>query len=161
MIKERSVKKMIIKYTNNVDETMDLGYKLGKLCSKRTVFALTGDLGAGKTHFSKGFARGLGIVSPITSPTFTLIHEYQEGRFPFYHFDMYRVNDLHEVLDLGFEEYLYGEGICLIEWADLIEPLLPDNFVQVKIEKVENYPTKRKITFKVFGEPINFMEDMR
>lgn len=151
----------MITYTNNVDETMELGFHLGKSCPAGTVFALTGDLGTGKTHFSKGFARGLGITSPITSPTFTLIHEYQEGRLPFYHFDVYRVNSIDEVLDLGFEEYIYGQGISLIEWADLIEPLLPDDFIQVKIEKVDGNLTKRKITLKAFGKPAKFLEELK
>ncbi len=151
---------IMIIYTNSVEETMALGFRLGKVCPLGTVFALTGDLGTGKTHFTKGFAQGLGIKSTITSPTFTLIHEYQEGRLPFYHFDVYRVNNLNEVLDLGFEEYIYGQGITLIEWADLIEPLLPDDFIQVKIEKVQGSITQRKITLKSFGKPTEFMEEL-
>lgn len=150
----------MIKFTNSVEETMDLAFRLGKVCPKNTVLCLTGDLGAGKTHFTKGFAKGLGINSTITSPTFTLIHEYQEGRVPFYHFDVYRVHDLDEVLDLGFEEYIYSNGISLIEWADLIEPLLPEDFIQIKIEKIENELTKRKITFKSFGKPAKFLEEL-
>ncbi len=157
---KRAVIIMII-YTNSVEETMDFGFQLGKVCPRGTVFALTGDLGTGKTHFSKGFARGLGISSTITSPTFTLIHEYQEGRVPFYHFDVYRVNNIDEVLDLGFEEYIYGQGVTLIEWADLIEPLLPDNFIQIKIEKLAESTTKRKITVKSFGAPSAFMEELK
>ena len=158
---KKSLEINMIKYTNTVEETMELGFKLGKVCPKNKVLCLTGDLGTGKTHFTKGFAKGLGIEATITSPTFTLIHEYQEGRLPFYHFDVYRVNDLEEVLDLGFDEYIYGEGITLIEWADLIEPLLPDDFIQIKIEKVEGNLTKRKITFNPFGKSATFLEEIQ
>ncbi len=150
---------MIIRFTESVEETMNLGRKLGSIIEKGSTVCLTGDLGTGKTHFAKGFAEGLGIEDNITSPTFTIVNEYYEGRLPFYHFDVYRVNDVEEILQVGFEEYVYGQGVTLIEWADMIETILPDELIHVKIEKTER-PDERKITIRSFGKEYDFLEEL-
>lgn len=145
--------------TNSVEETMEIGRKIGRKVTRGVTICLTGDLGTGKTHFAKGFAEGLGIEGNITSPTFTIVNEYHEGRMPFYHFDVYRVHDTDEILQVGFEEYVYGQGVTLIEWADMIEPILPDEFIHVKIEKTQN-DNERKITLKSFGRDYDFLEEL-
>ena len=106
-------------------ETRELGEKLGRLAAPGSIYTLTGDLGTGKTVFTQGFARGLGITEHVNSPTFTIVQEYDGGRLPFYHFDVYRIGDIEEMDEIGYEDYFYGEGVCLIEWAELIEELLP------------------------------------
>ncbi len=116
-------------------DTLLLGNKLAADTKPGQIFLLHGDLGVGKTVFTKGFAEGLGIEEPITSPTFTLIQEYEGGRLPFYHFDVYRIGDVEEMYDLGYEDYFFGDGVCLIEWASLIRELLPENCVSITIEK--------------------------
>ncbi|MBP9920988.1 tRNA (adenosine(37)-N6)-threonylcarbamoyltransferase complex ATPase subunit type 1 TsaE [Proteiniclasticum ruminis] len=146
-----------IKKSSSVRETMELGRKLGESLEIGTTVCLTGDLGTGKTHFAKGLAEGLGVKENITSPTFTIVNEYHSGRVPLYHFDVYRVHDPEEVLQVGFEEYIYGNGIALIEWADLIESILPDQFLQVKIEKTD-VEDERKITFHEVGRDFPFLE---
>lgn len=145
--------------TTSVEETMDLGRKLGTVVQKGTTLCLTGDLGTGKTHFAKGFAEGLGITETITSPTFTIVNEYHSGRLPLYHFDVYRIHDAEEILQVGFEEYVYGQGVTLIEWADMIESILPDAFLQVKIEKTPE-ENQRKITLYSYGQAHPFLEDL-
>ncbi len=145
--------------TVSVEETMEIGRKIGKKIGQGMTICLTGDLGTGKTHFAKGLAEGLGITDNITSPTFTIVNEYHEGRIPFYHLDVYRVNDIDEILQVGFEEYVYGQGVTLIEWADMIEPILPDEFIHVKIEKTQN-ENERKITLKSFGRDYDFLEEL-
>ncbi len=122
---------MIIK---NEMETAAFGMDLGRRVCPGTVIALTGDLGAGKTTLTKAIAQGLGIADMITSPTFTLVKEYGSGRLPLYHFDVYRIGDVDEMYELGYEEYFYGNGVCVVEWADLIEELLPENAVRIQIE---------------------------
>jgi tRNA threonylcarbamoyladenosine biosynthesis protein TsaE len=146
-------------WTDSVEETMEIGRKLGELVESGTTICLTGDLGTGKTHFTKGFAKGLGITDNITSPTFTLINEYADGRLPFYHFDVYRVHDPEEILDIGYEEYVYGKGVTLIEWADLIEAILPDAFIHVKIEKTDR-EDQRKITIRPHGKEYAFLKEI-
>lgn len=116
-------------------ETYQLGYDLGRKADKKDVFCLLGDLGVGKTVFTQGFAEGLQIEEPICSPTFTIVQEYQSGRIPFYHFDVYRIADVEEMEEIGYEDYFYGEGVCLIEWANLIEEILPTELTVIKIEK--------------------------
>ena len=125
---------MIIE-SNNEKETYNLGYRFGKHAKAGQVFTLTGDLGVGKTVFTKGLAAGLGIIEPVSSPTFTIVQVYEEGRLPFYHFDVYRIGDAEEMDEIGFEDYIYSGGVSLIEWADLIEELLPKHYTEVKIEK--------------------------
>lgn len=116
-------------------ETFALGKKIGEKAIAGQVYTLTGDLGVGKTVFTQGLARGLGIEEPVNSPTFTIVQVYEEGRLPFYHFDVYRIGDIEEMEEIGYEDYFYGEGVCLIEWANLIEELLPDQVISITIEK--------------------------
>ena len=117
------------------EETRKIGYELGEKAAKGEIYCLQGDLGVGKTVFTKGFAQGLNITEHITSPTFTIVNEYHSGRIPFYHFDVYRIRDVEEMFEIGYEEYFYGHGVCLIEWAELITDILPDDVKWIKIEK--------------------------
>ena len=116
-------------------DTFRIGKQLGETAKPGDIFLLEGDLGVGKTVFSYVFAAGLGITEPVTSPTFTILQEYEEGRIPLYHFDVYRIADPEEMYELGYEGYFFGEGVCLIEWASLIEELLPANCRTIRIEK--------------------------
>ncbi len=116
-------------------DTFDIARQMGEKASSGDIYLLEGDLGVGKTVFAKGFACGLGISEPITSPTFTIIQEYEDGRIPFYHFDAYRIADVEEMYELGYEGYFFGQGVCLIEWASLIQEILPEDCHTVKIEK--------------------------
>src|SRR4029079_6559032 len=113
--------------SHSPDETYAVGAECARDASRGDVFALTGELGAGKTQFVKGFVAGIGSDDEVTSPTFTLIHEYSDGRLPVYHFDFYRLDSADAVLRLGFDEYADGDGVCLIEWADRFPKLLPKN----------------------------------
>jgi tRNA threonylcarbamoyladenosine biosynthesis protein TsaE len=117
------------------EETFALGKKIGELAKPGMVISLIGDLGVGKTVFTQGLAKGLGIEEPINSPTFTIVQVYEEGRLPLYHFDVYRIGDVEEMDEIGYEDYFYGEGVCLIEWANLIEEILPENMIHITIEK--------------------------
>ena len=121
--------------TNAPEETFTLAKQLGEAAEPGMVFTLTGDLGVGKTVFAQGLAEGLGITEPINSPTFTIIQVYDEGRLPFYHFDVYRIGDVEEMDEIGYEDYFYGEGICLIEWSERIREILPEHPIQITIEK--------------------------
>lgn len=112
----------------------DFGKKLADQLQAGDIIALCGDLGTGKTTLTKAIAQGLGIKSLITSPTFTIVQEYEEGRLPLYHFDVYRISDVEEMYELGYEEYFYGQGVCIIEWADLIAELIPKNAIVIHIE---------------------------
>ena len=125
---------MIIE-TNSPEETFALGQKLGEQAKAGQIYTLNGDLGVGKTVFTQGIARGLGITEAVSSPTFTIVQVYEEGRMPFYHFDVYRIGDVEEMDEIGYEDYVYGEGVSLIEWANLIEEILPEHFTEIKIEK--------------------------
>lgn len=116
-------------------DTAKIGETLAREAKPGEIYLLEGDLGVGKTVFAKGFALGLGITEPITSPTFTIIQEYEQGRLPFYHFDVYRIADEEEMFELGYESYFFGQGVCLIEWASLIQGLLPDECRTIRIEK--------------------------
>lgn len=116
-------------------DTFELGKRLGEQAEAGAVFTLIGDLGTGKTVFTKGLAEGLGIGETISSPTFTIVQVYEEGRLPFYHFDVYRIGDVEEMDEIGFEDYVYGEGVSLIEWADLIREILPSHYTEIRIEK--------------------------
>jgi len=119
---------------NNLEETNKIGIKIGKLLSSGDILCLNGDLGAGKTTMTKSIGIGLGVDEYITSPTFALINEYS-GRIPVYHFDVYRLENAHELYDLGFDEYFYGNGVCIIEWADKIERMIPNERIVIDIEK--------------------------
>ena len=135
--------------TNSAKETHELGKRIGSNAKKGQIYTLEGDLGVGKTVFTQGVADGLGIKEPISSPTFTIIQEYQEGRLPFYHFYDYRIGDVEEMEESGYDDYFLGDGICLIEWANLIEEILPENVITVKIEKdLEKGFDYRKITIE-------------
>ena len=121
--------------TRSPEETYALGEKIGKAAQPGQIYTLTGDLGVGKTVFTQGVAAGLGITEPVSSPTFTIVQVYEDGRLPFYHFDVYRIGDVEEMDEIGYEDYVYGEGVSLIEWANLIEEILPEHFTEIKIEK--------------------------
>ena len=117
------------------EETYELGKKMGEEAVPGQVICLNGDLGVGKTVFTQGFAAGLGIEGPVNSPTFTIVQQYGEGRLPLYHFDVYRIGDISEMDEIGYEDCFYGSGVSLIEWANLIEEILPEHFTEIKIEK--------------------------
>lgn len=143
---------MIIE-TRTTEETFALGEKVGRCARPGQIYTLTGDLGVGKTVFTQGVAAGLDITEPISSPTFTIIQVYEGGRLPFYHFDVYRIGDLEEMEEIGYDDYFFGQGICLIEWAELIEEILPEKRIEVTIEKdLEKGFEYRKITIEERGE---------
>ena len=116
-------------------ETYALGEKIGREALPGQVYTLNGDLGVGKTVFTQGVAAGLGIQEPVNSPTFTIVQVYEEGRMPFYHFDVYRIGDVEEMEEIGYQDYFYGVGLCMIEWAQLIEEIIPENARHITIEK--------------------------
>ena len=131
------------------EQTFQIGDRLGQKAKPGQVYTLTGDLGVGKTVFTQGFAKGLGIEEPVCSPTFTIVQEYGEGRLPFYHFDVYRIGDVEEMDEVGYEDYIMGQGVSLIEWAGLIEEILPENRTEVIIEKdLEQGFEYRRITIE-------------
>lgn len=117
------------------EDTFALGEKIGREAKSGQVYTLTGELGAGKTVFTQGLAKGLGIDEPVNSPTFTIAQEYEGGRLPLYHLDVYRIGDVEEMEEIGYEDYFYGGGLCIIEWADLIEEILPEKYSRIIIEK--------------------------
>ena len=117
------------------EDTFSFGEELGKKVVPGEIYALCGDLGVGKTVFTQGLAAGLGITEPVNSPTFTIVQMYEDGRLPFYHFDVYRIGDIEEMEEIGYEDCFYGEGVCLIEWAELIRDILPEQCVEVTITK--------------------------
>ncbi|MCI9547493.1 MAG: tRNA (adenosine(37)-N6)-threonylcarbamoyltransferase complex ATPase subunit type 1 TsaE [Lachnospiraceae bacterium] len=121
--------------TGSAQETYALGEKLGESALPGQVYALNGGLGVGKTVFSQGLAAGLGVGGPVCSPTFTILQVYEDGRLPFYHFDVYRISDVEEMEEIGYQDCFYGKGVCLVEWADLIKEILPEGTIYVSIEK--------------------------
>ena len=129
------------------EDTFEIGRKIGENVQKGEVIALKGDLGVGKTVFTKGFAAGLGIKEHINSPTFTIMQSYDEGRLPLYHFDVYRIGDIEEMDEIGYEDCFYGDGVCLVEWAGLIKEIMPEDTTVINIEKdLEKGFDYRKIT---------------
>ena len=139
--------------THDPEETFEVGRTIGMNAKPGQIYTLTGDLGVGKTVFTQGVAAGLGITEPVNSPTFTIIQEYEDGRLPFYHFDVYRIADLEEMEEIGYDDYFFGQGICLIEWAELIEEILPEKRIEVTIEKdLDKGFDYRKITIEERGE---------
>lgn len=135
--------------SSSEQETFVLGEKIGKEAVPGSVYALLGDLGVGKTVFTKGFAKGLGISEHVSSSTFTILQVYDEGRLPLYHFDVYRIGDPEEMEEIGYEDYFFGDGVCLVEWANLIEELMPEQTTWIRIEKnLEKGFEFRKITIK-------------
>lgn len=138
--------------TRSPEETFRVGKELGKSAQAGQVFTLTGELGVGKTVFTQGLAKGLGIEEPVNSPTFTIVQVYDEGRLPFYHFDVYRIGDVEEMDEVGFEDYVMGDGVSLIEWANLIEEILPEKRTEILIEKdLEQGFDYRKLTITQIG----------
>ena len=136
----------------SAEDTLALGKQLGQQAQPGEVYTLVGDLGVGKTVLTQGIAQGLGITEAICSPTFTIVQVYEEGRMPFYHFDVYRIGDVEEMDEIGYEDYFYGEGLTMIEWANLIEEILPPNRKEITIEKdLEKGFDFRKITIKEIG----------
>ena len=121
--------------TYSPEETFEAGRRMGEKAKAGEVYCLNGDLGGGKTVFTQGFARGLGIQGTVNSPTFTILQQYDEGRLPLYHFDVYRIGDISEMDEIGYEDCFYGEGVCLIEWSTLIEEILPEHATEIRIEK--------------------------
>lgn len=147
MQKQERNRIMKIIETYSPEETFQAGKRLGEQAGKGQVYCLDGDLGVGKTVFTQGFAKGLGIQSDVNSPTFTIIQQYEEGRLPLYHFDVYRIGDISEMDEIGYEDCFYGEGVCLIEWASLVEEIIPETAIEIRIEKeLEKGFDYRKIT---------------
>ena len=139
--------------TNSEKETRELGFRLAREARPGNVYTLTGDLGVGKTVFTKGFAEGLGITEPVSSPTFTIVQQYDSGRLPFYHFDAYRIGDVEEMDEVGYEDCFYGEGVTMIEWAQLVQEILPSHRIKILIEKdLEQGFDYRRITIEEVGE---------
>ena len=125
----------VILDSESPEDTYTIGKYLGEYSAPGQVYTMIGDLGVGKTVFTQGFAAGLGIQEPVNSPTFTIVQVYEEGRLPFYHFDVYRIGDIEEMDEIGYEDYFFGDGVCLIEWAELIEELLPAGCKKIVITK--------------------------
>ena len=121
--------------TRSPEETFALGEKIGRTALPGQIYTLTGDLGVGKTVLTQGVAAGLGIREAVSSPTFTIVQVYEEVRLPFYHFDVYRIGDIEEMEEIGYDDYFFGNGVCLIEWAELIADILPEEHISIKIEK--------------------------
>jgi len=146
----------------SVDETTQLGIQLGNLLNPGDIICLTGDLGTGKTHITKGIAKGLGINDTITSPTFTIVNEYESGRLKLNHFDVYRVSDPDEIYAIGFDDYIFSDAVSIIEWANYIEEILPKDLLHIKIEKDfplgEDY---RKITLTPYGERYDYIKELK
>jgi tRNA threonylcarbamoyladenosine biosynthesis protein TsaE len=131
------------------EETFLLGKKIAEQAKPGQIYTLNGDLGVGKTVFTQGVAAGLGITEAVSSPTFTIVQTYEEGRLPFYHFDVYRIGDIEEMEEIGYDDYFFGDGICLIEWAELIEEIIPEGHISITIEKdLQKGFDYRKITIE-------------
>lgn len=146
----------------NVADTTKLGIELGKLLNAGDIICLTGDLGVGKTHITKGIAQGLGIPDTITSPTFTIVNEYDSGRLKLNHFDVYRVNDPDEIYAIGFDDYIFSDAVSIIEWANYIEEILPDDLLHINIKKDltkdEDY---RKIILTPYGGRYDYIKELK
>ncbi len=147
---------------NSVEQTFNIGKQIGALVNPGDIICLTGDLGTGKTHISKGIALGLGIKEHITSPTVNIVNEYSSGRLGLNHFDVYRVNDPDEIYAIGFDEYIFSDKVSIIEWANYIEEIIPSEYLYINIkktpEKGENF---RKITIEAFGNRYNYLKEIK
>lgn len=147
---------------NSIEETTALGLSLGKMLNSGDIICLTGDLGTGKTHITKGIAQGLCIDEYITSPTFTIVNEYDSGRLKLYHFDVYRISDPDEIYAIGFDDYIFSDAVSIIEWANYIEEILPKEYIHILIEKDlskgENF---RKITINAYGNKYNYIKELK
>ena len=147
---------------NSVEQTTQLGINLGRLLNAGDIVCLTGDLGTGKTHITKGIARGLNIDDNITSPTFTIVNEYDSGRLKLNHFDVYRVSDPDEVYAIGFDDYIFSDAVSVIEWANYIEEILPEDLLHIKIEKdLSKGDDYRKITITPYGERYDYIKELK
>ncbi|MBD5470793.1 MAG: tRNA (adenosine(37)-N6)-threonylcarbamoyltransferase complex ATPase subunit type 1 TsaE [Lachnospiraceae bacterium] len=136
--------------TTSPEETFEVGRQLGLSAKPGELYTLDGDLGVGKTVFTKGMAEGLGIMEHVNSPTFTIVQVYESGRLPFYHFDVYRIGDIEEMDEIGYEDYFFGDGVCIVEWAELISELLPSTAKKITIEKdLEKGFDYRRIIFEL------------
>lgn len=144
--------------SNSIEETEEIGYRLGRFLERGDMVCLTGDLGAGKTTISKSIALGLDVHEAVTSPTFTIIHEY-DGRLPLYHFDVYRINNIEEMYDIGYEEYFYGNGVCIVEWASQIEELIPQEHLWIDI-KLGDGLNSRELYFTGTGRFQKIIEEL-
>lgn len=150
---QESENSMEVTETNSADETYEFGRQLGERARAGEVYTLVGDLGVGKTVLTQGFAAGLGIEEPVNSPTFTIVQVYEGGRLPFYHFDVYRIGDVAEMDEIGYEDCFYGDGVCMIEWANLIGEILPPIRKRITIEKdLREGFDYRRITVEECGE---------
>ena len=148
-------------YVNSLEETTRLGFLIGQLVNSGDILCLTGDLGTGKTHITKGIAKGLDIKDHITSPTFTIVNEYDSGRLKLNHFDVYRVSDPDEIYAIGFDDYIFSEAVSIIEWANYIEDILPKEFLHIKIEKdLDKGNDFRKISIIPYGERYNYIKEL-
>lgn len=136
--------------TESAEETSKIGEQLGRLVNKGNIICLSGDLGAGKTAFTKGIAKGMGVEDYVTSPTYTIINEY-EGRLPLYHFDVYRLNDVEEMYELGYEEYFFGDGVVVLEWADIVREIVPKERLWITILNTKG-DNSREIIIEPTGE---------
>ena len=144
----------VIYETEKPEETFELGRRMGLKAVPGAVYCLEGDLGVGKTVFTQGFAQGLGVGGPVNSPTFTILQQYEDGRMPLYHFDVYRIGDVEEMEEIGYEDCFFGEGVCLIEWPSLIGEILPEDAVWIRIEKdLDRGFDYRKITVEERRKP--------
>ncbi|MBW6408865.1 tRNA (adenosine(37)-N6)-threonylcarbamoyltransferase complex ATPase subunit type 1 TsaE [Clostridium weizhouense] len=145
----------------SIDDTTKLGKKIGESVNSGDIICLTGDLGTGKTHITKGIALGLDIKDDITSPTFTIVNEYEDGRLKLNHFDVYRVNDPDEIYAIGFDDYIFSESVSIIEWANYIEEILPDDFLHINIEKdLSKGDDYRKITLTPYGKRYEYIKEL-
>lgn len=145
----------------SVDETTNLGIKIGKLLNSGDIVCLTGDLGTGKTHITKGIALGLDIHDNITSPTFTIVNEYDTGRLKLNHFDVYRVSDPDEIYAIGFDDYIFSDAVSIIEWANYIEEILPKDLLHINIEKdLKKGEDYRKIILTPYGDRYNYIKEL-
>ena len=141
--------------TNSPQETHLLGKKLGEAACPGQIYALTGDLGVGKTVLTQGFAEGLGIRENVNSPTFTILQEYSGGRLPLYHFDVYRILDVYDMEEIGYEDYFFGKGVCLIEWGEVVDEILPEDTIRIVIRKDPSRGVDyRKIVLEGLGKEI-------
>lgn len=147
---------------NSVEETTKLGIQLGKLLNPGDIVCLTGDLGTGKTHITKGIARGLDIDDNITSPTFTIVNEYDSGRLKLNHFDVYRVSDPDEIYAIGFDDYIFSDAVSIIEWANYIEEILPREYIHIHISKdLSNGEDFRNIKVTPYGDRYDYVKELK
>ena len=147
---------------NSIEETTKLGYEIGKLLNPGNIICLTGDLGTGKTHITKGIAKGLNINDIITSPTFNIVNEYDSGRLKLNHFDVYRVSDPDEIYAIGFDDYIFSDAVSVIEWANYIEEIIPKNYLHIHIEKDLNKgDSYRRITLTPYGNNYNYIKELK